>query len=66
MLALLSPWSFYIGLVALTLLYALLYWTQLKHNQTSIITLLIALLVYHYGLLIQQFPLWLLVAVFVA
>ena len=66
LLNLLSPWSFYMGLGALTVLYTLMYHRQLKLNQTSIIPFLIVLLVYHYGPLLQAFPLWLLTAIFVA
>lgn len=66
LLHLLNPVSFYGGLAALTLLYALLYWRQLAQGHTSLITFIIALLVYHYGVLAASYPLWLLVAVFVA
>ncbi len=62
----LTPISFYIGLGALTLLYALLYWRQLRLSLTSMFTFIIAVLVYHYGMLVDKYPLWLLVAVFVA
>ncbi|SIO17770.1 Uncharacterized membrane protein, DUF4010 family [Sulfurivirga caldicuralii] len=62
----LTPISFYTGLGALTLLYALLYWRQLRLSFTSMFTFIIAVLVYHYGMLVDKYPLWLLVAVFVA
>ncbi len=61
----LSAISFYMGLGALTMLYALLYWRQLRLSMTSMFTFVIALLVYHYGMLVDKYPLWLLVAVFV-
>ena len=62
----LSEISFFMGLGALTLLYALLYWRQLRLSMTSMFTFIIAVLVYHYGMLVDGHPLWLMVAVFVA
>lgn len=53
------------GLIGFTLLFALFYMGQLKHNQTSILLYLVGLIVYSFGPLSERFPLWMVSLLFV-
>lgn len=54
------------GFLALTLLYALLYYRNLLDNKPSILLFVVMLLVYSYGALIQTQPLWMTALLYVS
>ncbi|HHT00427.1 MAG TPA: DUF4010 domain-containing protein [Thiomicrospira sp.] len=62
---LVSEWLYLLGFVALSVLFALLYWQRLKVQNSSLLSFLVWALTYSYAPLVMEQPLWVASGVFV-